>query len=110
MLALVRGERRLGGMIVAAQQQRAALGMGALEIRRLDRLARALDADAFGIPQREDAIDAGLAIPAKLLGAAQAEVAASSSLRPGSKRMSCWESSASLAHSCASSVVTGEPR
>ena len=72
MLRLVRGQRRLGGMIVSAQQQRAAVFVRPLEIRRLDRLAGTLDADALGIPQREHAIDARLAIPAELLRAAQA--------------------------------------
>ena len=56
-------------MIVAGNHQHAAMGRGAIGVAVLQRIARAVDARAFAIPETENAFDLALRIGLHLLAA-----------------------------------------
>ena len=69
VLALVRGGAGFADVIVAEQHQHAAVRGGAEQVAMADRVARAVDARALGVPDREHAVVAGLAVEPDLLRA-----------------------------------------
>ncbi len=69
VLALVRRGARFADMVVAEQHQHAAMLGRPEQVAVADRIARAVDAGALGVPDREHAVVAALAVEADLLGA-----------------------------------------
>ena len=69
LLALVRGRRRLGHMVVAGQHQHTAVFGRAGIVRMLEDVAAAVDAGALAVPDAVDAIVLGAGIEMDLLGA-----------------------------------------
>ena len=69
VLALVRRGARFADMVVAEQHQHAAMRGGAEQVAVADRVAGAVDARPLGVPDREHAVVAALAVEADLLGA-----------------------------------------
>ena len=70
-LALVRGGRRLGHVVVAGQRHDAAVLGRAGIVGVLQRVARAVDAGALAVPHAEHAVVARAGIEMDLLGAPQ---------------------------------------
>ena len=67
---LVRAVGGFAAVIVAGDDQEAALRGGAFEVAELQGFAGAINADAFAVPQAENALECGFAEPVELLGAA----------------------------------------
>src|SRR5581483_7163862 len=56
MIALVRKRRGIGGMIIAGDEQHAAMPGASGVVRVLERVPAAIDAGTFAVPHREDAV------------------------------------------------------
>ena len=67
VLALVRGGRALADVVVAEQQQHAAQGRRAEQVAVPDRVAASGPPPALAVPDREHALEAALALQARLL-------------------------------------------
>ena len=85
---LMRGGRGFGGMVVAHQREHAAVRRGPGEIGVAEHVAAAVDAGALAVPERRTRRRTCPSPRISACCAPQSAVAASSSLRPGSKWMS----------------------